>query len=604
MDNEKSGESPKEKRLTQLRKWWMLSENAYNTFMVQAKEDLNFYLGGERQWNSTDLQKLKSQQRPALTYNHVLSLINLISGYQRQNRQDIKIFNRSGGSKKVAEILTEIIKHIHDNCYGDWETSFAFLIGIVAGIGWLSINLDYDEDVVNGDIVLESISPFKVYPDPFFERYDMRDAQFIFKIAWLPKSRIEMVYPEKKDELEGLGTIDARDKQLIPFLEGEKYHDADAVATGVTEIEKYRYRVKECWWREMKVQKFLIGTESGTVRQVDLSEAKIKELLKVHKTLRYIKRAKPVLNLTTMVGDVELEHIEDPLNGVTRFPMVPFFCYWIEKNHFGLITQIKDPQREINKRVSQALHHLNQSANSGWIADDNALKPGEWNILEDFGSRPGIVIKKKPSSHLERIQPGQISEGHLTLAQAGKQNIRDVSGVNPDLAGEKGKSGESGYLMELRRNQGLISVESVFDNFRLTKQILGRTLVDVIQRSDAYSREEILSLIIDGKEKMVGINQRTQTEQGVDIILNDMTVGKYKAVVSESPTSPTARLRNFYQLLEAVKAGLPIPPEVVLDASDLPMKDEIKQKIAEKQQSQQLGAGPAAGPVPAAMPGV
>jgi len=576
----------KEDRLKNLQGFWQVALNSYNPWSTIAKEDLDFYFGGEKQWASADLQLLKQQKRPVLTFNHLLSLVNLVSGYQRQNRQDIKVYNRKGGSKNVADILTEIIKHIHDNCYGDWETSMAFVMGLIAHKGFIGINIDYDDDVVNGDIVLQNLSPFNVLPDPSFERYDMSDAQFIFQHSWLPKSRIAMAYPEKEKELEGLSSVKEIDKQLIPYTEGDTYHDAEGDA--VTQVEKYRYRVKQCWWKKFETQKFLVGTGTGMVKRVDFPEAKIKKLKEMYPSLGYIKRVIPVLNATTFVGDTELDHLEDPFNGVKRYPIIPFFCYWIENKHFGLLTQLKDPQREINKRVSQALHHLNQSANSGWIADNDALV--DWTVLEDFGSKPGIVIKKKKGSFLQRTEPARLSEGHITLAQIGKETIKAVSGVNPALAGETGPRQESGYLMELRRSQGLINLESIFDNFRLTKQILGTTLIEMIQKTDAYSRQEMLTLVLDGETKEINLRQQI-AEKGIDQIKNDLTIGKYKCVVSASPHSATERLKNFYMLVEAVKAGLPIPPEVILEASDLPMKEEIKEAL-QRQQAQ----GPQARP--------
>ena len=39
---------PKVERLDQLKQWWLLAENAFNPWFVQAKEDMDFYLGGEK----------------------------------------------------------------------------------------------------------------------------------------------------------------------------------------------------------------------------------------------------------------------------------------------------------------------------------------------------------------------------------------------------------------------------------------------------------------------------------------------------------------------------------------------------------------------------
>lgn len=416
----------------------------------------------------------------------------------------------------------------------------------------------------------------------------MKDGQFIFKIAWLSKSRLELAFPEKKNEFADM-QIGEKDKEPLPFTDGDKYKDWPVQTSGVEEIDKFRYRVKECWWKDFKEQKFLVGIESGVVRQVDFPAAKIKAILAQYPTMRMVKRVRPTLNLTTYVGNVEIQNIEDPLSGVTQFPIVPYYSYYVEGNHWGLITQNKDPQREINKRISQVLHHLNQSSNSGWIGDKDALD--DWSILDDFGSKPGIVIKTNPNKRLERLQPTKISDGHLKLVETGKSAVREISGVNPDLAGQTEDKGASGYLMALRRNQGLVTVESMFDNLRLTKQILGTRLVEMIQKTDVYTQQEILTMVIDGEVKDFPVNMQAK-QNAVGAIKNDLTIGKYKVSVAESKTSPTARAKDFATLIEALNAGLPIPPDVLLKASDLPYKEDIMQGLASGQPSPASGFPP------------
>ncbi len=583
-------DKPKEKVIDKLQKWWTLAEGAHQPWLVQARQDLDFYIGGDRQWDANDLSILRAEKRPALTYNMLFSLVNLVSGYQRQNRQDITIYNRKGGTKEIANILSELIKHIHDGSYGDWETSLMFLMGIITGKGWLGLNVDYDDEVTTGEIVIENLSPFRIYPDPFSTKYDMRDGQFIFKIAWLPKDRLNLAFPEKKNEFEGL-VVNEKDKEPLPFTEGDKYKDWPVEGSSTEEIDKFRYRVKECWWKDFEEQKFLVGIESGVVKQVDFPKAKIDAILRQYPTMRIVKRVRPVLNLTTYVGNVEIQNIRDPLNGVTQFPIIPFFSYWVENHHWGVITQLKDPQREINKRISQALHHLNQTANSGYTADENAT--ADWDALENNISKPGYIKKLKPGARFERDTPAPLSEGHIKLAETGKGAVREISGVNPDLAGLPEDKNVSGILMAQRRSQGLITIESVFDNMRMSKQILGTRLIEMIQKTDVYTKQEILTMVIDGDVKEFPVNMQAK-QNAVGEIKNDLTIGKYKISVSESKTSPTARTRDFAMLIEAVRAGLPIPPEVLLKASDLPYKEDIMQA---------MGAGaPAPGGAPGGAP--
>src|SRR3990167_10748804 len=147
-----------------------------------------------------------------------------------------------------------------------------------------------------------------------------------------------------------------------------------------------------------------------------------------------LTRTRPVLHMSVLVGNVELDYRKDPYKGMTRFPVTPFFAYWLEGECFGLITNGKDPQREANKRNSQALHHLNQSANSGWVMDEGAVS--NMDALENMGSKPGIIVQKRRGFFLQKITPTPISEGHLGLAEQSYNAIKRITGVNADLLGQ------------------------------------------------------------------------------------------------------------------------------------------------------------------------
>ena len=121
---EKETGTKDEKLLKKLNKWFSLAESAYTSWSNTAKRDLDFYLG--KQWDQTDLDKLQREKRPALTFNKIRAPINLVSGYERQNRRDIKALNTKGGSREIAEVLTRLIKEIMDKNNGDYEKSHAF----------------------------------------------------------------------------------------------------------------------------------------------------------------------------------------------------------------------------------------------------------------------------------------------------------------------------------------------------------------------------------------------------------------------------------------------------------------------------------------------
>jgi hypothetical protein len=108
-------------------------------------------------------------------------------------------------------------------------------------------------------------------------------------------------------------------------------------------------------------------------------------------------------------------------------------------------------------------------------------------------------------------------------------------------------------------------------------------MIEAIQKSGAYSKEEVLRLVIDEEDREYEINKKVAE---TDRILNDMSIGRYETIVTTQVQTPTARLARYYEILEAVKAGLPIPPEILVEVSDWPEKDKIKEAIQQQKQMQ------------------
>ena len=571
-------EEKEDGRIRYLDKWFADSMLVEEDFYRQAVEDEKFYLGD--QWDASDRRKLEQEERPALTYNNIFPIVNLVNGYHRQNRQDIKVMNVRGGSQGVAEVLTAIIKHTKQTKNGDWEISHAHLLGCITGKSYIGINIDYDDDLLNGQLFYEFNHCRDILFDPFGSRYDLADRDFMFRSAWMPISKIRNTYKLKgKDTLEVL----AYDRKIASGVETFNYEDATKYQIQEKQdIENYRYRVKECWWKEYQKQKFLINIQNGQVHNVSqLKKGNIERIIFNNPVLRMVERTKPIMHLSQYVGRAELYHTVNPLGGMTNFPVVGFFPYFIDGKCQGIVTQLKDAQREHNKRISQALHHLNSTANSGFTADADAVE--DWDDFVEHVAHVGYVKKIKTGKRFEKDHPTELSRGHVELALMGANAMRTISNVNADLLGQDNTETVSGIAIARRQAQGLLGTEIIHDNLRLTLKILGDRSIEAIQKSGAYSREEVLRLVVDEQDTPMAINQKVQ---GAERALNDLTVGRYETVVTTSIQTPTARFANYMALLEAIKIGVPIPPQLLAKASDWPYKDEIIQGIQQQMAAQ------------------
>ena len=174
-----------------------ISNNA--KWQKRAHRAYEFYKG--IQWERGDLQKLEVEGRPALTINQILPIINLISGFQRQNRQQVKVYPRKGGNNNSAEILTALCKHAQDTTNSDFEQSMIFLDGIISGKGWLELGISYQNDPMNGEITIQRLSPFEIIEDTTKE-YDLnKTAQYIIRTYWWNKEAIKLSYPKKEKDI-------------------------------------------------------------------------------------------------------------------------------------------------------------------------------------------------------------------------------------------------------------------------------------------------------------------------------------------------------------------------------------------------------------------
>ena len=112
---------------------WEDAKKGHRIWRREAVENYEFVCND--QWTSQDRALLREEEKPCLTINHILPIVNLLSGMERQNRADIKAFPRKGGTRIIADVFTSLVKHSVDMCNGEVEQSMQFVDGIISGKG-------------------------------------------------------------------------------------------------------------------------------------------------------------------------------------------------------------------------------------------------------------------------------------------------------------------------------------------------------------------------------------------------------------------------------------------------------------------------------------
>lgn len=582
------------KRIDQLKDWFTGDSEINAEWVKRARRSFQFYTGVQ-QWDPAVVAVLRAKGRPALTINRILSTVHVPCGYQRRNRSDIRLYPRKGGTRPVAELGSSLIKHTMDISQGHYEASDSFLDGTVTGKGWLSIRVDYSNDPLNGDLVISKESAFEMMGDQNNQHYDLNRGERVWKSTWVPKRQVQLEYGKSAKDLDE--AMDSSEWAVeahpgTPDWDDYVEDDTAVFGHGSSDGEKFlretNYLVRECWYTVTERAVWLINRETLDLRRLRNADAvkAAKVLLDnpvARAEFRIIEKPGKVLHRCVTVGDMEIEYEEDPLRGVMLFPFFRFMPYLADGFAFGLVDNAIQPQEEYNKRLSQTLHSANQTANSGWIvgssSNDEAMRK-----LEQFGSKPDVILDQSDYTSLEKIAPNPIDQANLVLAQEAGNNIPKVTGINDDLLGTRNKD-ESGKARMVRQEAGLTVSEIMFDNFNRMQAALGEATWEIIRRGDTYSAEEIEAVVTEDSLKHFVRTDEITGDQTVDMSpMRNWTTGRYGVRVSRGANSPTMRMALFEQLLDAVKAGVLIPPKELIEASDLPNKEAIIEVMEQQQQ--------------------
>ena len=538
----------------------------YEDWDKEAREDYKFSLGD--QWTTEDRQKLAEQGRPCLTFNRIRPIINIISGYQRENSARIKVNPEGGEDRIFSEVMDRGLKSMDKWSHFSFKAGYWFDDGCYCGKGWLEALIEYTKDPIRGEIKFKQRSPFQILTDPEFNEYDLNEGcPYVFKVVRLTKERLIELYPNKKTLIKGFvkdndsqvdngsGLMDDRDAEPQddnygidrPFSNQKSSEDEDAINGDG------KFTVKEYWRQKMVKRFFVINAESGDPEKFDtkdLAQAFIDE----QGIGKAIEREIPEMRVTAYACGFILQDEISPFEPYySGYPFFRFLADWAPNAEDevlrvqGVTRQLKDPQKEKNKAKSQYLHMINTQANSGWVGDEDALTDAGWRKLEEMGSKPGIVIRKKKGYELREIQPKGPNQSHLIREEKADEEFKQISNINPDLLGAQSES-ESGKAMSIRIKQAVLALVRLFFNYRYSKEIVGLFMLQMIPMLfDVKKLKKVL-----GPDYMSKAIDKVKYPDGLsdgilEGFLQMVKDNKYDVYVAEADQNSTIQYKKFYR---------------------------------------------------------
>jgi len=585
-------------------------------WMDSASESVKFYTGGmgTGQWYDEDLDELQNENRPPLQLNIVLPKVNLVAGLERQQRTYWKARAVDYEDEPTASLITPLLYHIDRG--GKLQNVFSrvFKDGVITGRGWVDCYIDVGSDF-GAEVFVKRESWANVYVDPDANSMDTSTWQRMARIKWFSLGQLKSMFPDALDDVKEvkdmvrLPELDYEDKSDDTSYEtGSRYHQGDIV-NPAEYINEKMVKVVEFFTREFVHEYYVINSDTKEMfpmafkskKQAEDNIDRVKNVFKqraddfgaeVSDSFNIIGKSANHIHNTLYSGARVLQKKAKMPYSHNEFPLVPYFYYYEDMGDgietFGMVENLKDAQREKNKRRSQALDILNRTPKGGGVFDGRmglraedmkrASSSGEWVRVNKINGSLRDMMQQWSMAHLPIVNVVENMEARSEI------DAKEISGATDPLMGIASSSKESGFASNVRMRQGMLTLSEALDNLDSTKRKVLNMIVSNLQQY--YEESQI--------RRIIGLESEDVEQDMITKFIGDFKYNKslkYDIILDKGDQSPTLKAMKFNELAKMIQM-LPAYAEALLPAmienSDWESKDEILEKIQQVAQREQM----------------
>lgn len=557
-------------------------DNGHIDYLNDSDKFNRFYWGD--QWDEGDRQELEEEGRPALSINQVLPTINTVLGEQASSRMVLNFKPSRNADSDTAQLLRKLSAHIIDEQEYMWKESEVFADGLIQDRGYFDIRMNF-EDNMYGEIDITTEDPNDIVLDAEASEYDPSTWTRVTKTRWMSPDQVEAEYGEEAAEKIGahLSSQEDFDNDAWSFrntfaTDGQPYRYEAKLEDGTFQLRSVRLIERQHKEFARDCRFFL--TELGDYFIVPpFMDEETADYVAVANGYQVIERPGFRIRWTVTAGGGSIV-LHDDWSPYPWFTIVPFFPYFRRGKPFGMVRNLVSPQEQFNKLSSQELHIINSTANSGWIIEENSLGDGlRYDDVEKHGSQTGFVMSFKAGrTPPQKIQANQVPTGIDRMAQKSQAFIRDISGVSAPMQGNNSPY-MSGKALQDQIQRSQVQIQKPLDNLARTRRMIGERILYLIQTYYTEERTYHIGSDLEPGEtdEEVMINQ-----QAADGIVNDVTTGKYKVVVTQQPVFDNYQDAQRMELLEYRQAGVAVPDHLIIKYSNLADKEELSEVLKQR----------------------
>jgi len=533
---------------------------------AEALDDVRFAAGD--QW-PVDVQNSRVlEARPCLTINKVDAYCRQIVNQIREQRPRIKCHGMNTQTdEKQAEIITGLCRHIELQSDADQAYLNAVDYAVRMGWGYIRIHTNYvKDDSFNQEIYIKPIeNPFTVYFDPNSIMADGSDAERCLITTLIPKKTFSAMYPEAEI-----------DSGFVSRGTGDVVGDW---------IQKEEIRIAEYWYTVRESVVLLQLSDGSSIYEDETDKELIKEL-----GIEIINKRDSVRKKIKWCKVTAMQVLEEGEWAGKYIPIVPVYgqSTIVQGKHkrFGLVRMAKDPQRMYNYWSTALTETVALAPKAKWLLAEGQDEghENEW-AQANIKAMPVLRYKQtdidgRTAPPPVRQSPEQPPTGAMAAMQSMNLDLQAVIGIFDPSQLPQGI--QSGKAIAGQQAQSDMTNMHYYDNLTRSIRQVGRIILDLIPK--IYDTERAMRIIgADGKPEIMTINERKMDEQGVNRILNDVTVGEYDVVMDTGPGYNTKRQEAsdaMMQLFAAEPQLIQVAGDLLVRNMDFPGSDVIADRMA------------------------
>lgn len=547
-------------------------EQSYDAEKVnreEAAQDLNFLAGN--QWPDAVKTERERDGRPMLTINRLPQFVRQITNDIRQADIAIKVRPEDDQSDPdLARIYDGLIRQIQYRSSAKHVYSQAAEHQASCGIGWFRVVTDYADDMAfEQEIKIKPIrNPLSVYCDPASVEPDRSDAKWIAVTEMIPKASFKERWPKAKEVDVDLPS---NVMETRPF-----FWSTDETV-----------RIAEFWRKVPVVRRLALFEDGSTVDITDFNEFQ-RQMLPAIKMERDCDTFK--VEMYRVSGS---EILDGPHAWAGKWiPLIPVIGgeFPLEEKvyRYGAIRFARGAQQLYNYYRTAHAELLALQPKAPYLVETEMLADPDVKAMWDVAGKKNLpylpYIRSESGNKPDRLSPPQPSVAMVNEGQLAAEDMKAVTGIYDASMGARSNE-TSGVAIGRRDEQADTANFHFIDNLQRSLEYCGRILIDLIPK--VYDNERVLRLMPENGEgeedEFVPINRVVYTDDGVPVVMNDLSAASFDIRVTIGKAYATRRMEAAEGLFEFAKALPPPHQAAIVDLIakniDVPEADEMAKRL-------------------------